>query len=59
MDYIAIYYYHYDTSTIFYIDDDSDELKSLDRLKLHLAENKYHSFRMFENYESTHIFNKI
>ena len=53
MDYIAIYYY-YDSSTIFYIDDNSDELKTLDKLKINRAENKYHSFRMFENYENTH-----
>ena len=52
MDYIAIYYY-YDTSNIYYIDDNSDELKTLDKLKINWAENKFHSFRMFENYENT------
>ena len=36
MDYIAIYYY-YDSSTIFYIDDDCDELKSIDKLKSNWA----------------------
>ena len=52
MDYIAIYYY-YDSSNIYYIDDNSDELKTLDKLKINWAENKFHSFRMFENYENT------
>ena len=51
MDYIAIYYYS-DSSTIFYIDDESDELKSIDKLKPNWAENKYHSLRMFEDYET-------
>jgi len=49
MDYIAIYYY-FDSSNIYYI----DELKSLDKLKINWKENKFHSFRMFENYENTH-----
>ena len=52
MDYKVIYYY-YDSSKIYYIDDndDNDELKSIDRLNVNWAENKFHSFRMFENYE--------
>ena len=49
MDYTTIYYYS-DNSSIFYIDDESDELKSIDKLKPNWAENKYHSFRMFENF---------
>ena len=52
MDYIAIYYY-YDSKNIYYIDDNSDELKTLDKLKVNWKENKFHSFRMFENYENT------
>ena len=66
MDYTTIYiYYYYDSSIIFYIDDESDELKSIDKLKSNWAKNKYHSFRMFENYEGlyavirNHIFLKM
>ena len=54
MDYKAIYYYC-ENSEIFYIDDESDELKIIDKLKSNWAENKYHSFRMFEDYENTHL----
>ena len=55
MDYTTIYiYYYYDSSKIFYIDDESDELKSIDKLKSNWANNKYHSFIMFEDYENTH-----
>ena len=39
MDYIAIYYY--DSSTIFYIDDNSDELKTLDKLKIYNIKKTY------------------
>ena len=53
MDYKIIYYY-YDSKNIYYIDDNDDELKTLDKLKINWKENKFHSFRMFENYENTH-----
>jgi len=54
MDYIAIYYY-YDSKSIYYIEDNDDELITIDKLKVNWKENKFHSFRMFENYENTHI----
>ena len=53
MDYKVIYYY-YDSKNIYYIEDNSNELKTLDKLKINWKENKFHSFRMFENYENTH-----
>ena len=37
MDYTTIYYYS-NSSTIFYIDDESDELNSIDKLKSNWAE---------------------
>ena len=53
MDYKIIYYY-YDSKNIYYIEDNSNELKTLDKLNVNWKENKFHSFRMFENYENTH-----
>ena len=53
MDYKIIYYY-YDSKNIYYIEDNSNELKTLDKLKVNWKENKFHSFRMFENYENSH-----
>ncbi len=46
MDYIAIYYY-YNSKNIYYIEDNDDELKTLDKLKVNWNKNKFHSFRMF------------
>ena len=54
MDYTVIYYY--DSSTIFYIDDESDELKSIDKLKSNWAENKYHSLECLKIMK-TQVFN--
>ena len=53
MDYKVIYYY-YDSKNIYYIEDNSNELKTLDKLNVNWKENKFHSFRMFENYENSH-----
>jgi hypothetical protein len=52
MDYKIIYYY-YDSKNINYIEDNCNELKTLDKLKINWKENKFHSFRMFENYENS------
>jgi hypothetical protein len=53
MDYKVIYYYSTEKENHF-IDDDSDELKSVEKINFNFAENKYHCFRMFEDYETTH-----
>jgi hypothetical protein len=53
MDYKVIYYYSTEKENHF-IDDDSDELKSVEKINFNFAQNKYHCFRMFEDYETTH-----
>jgi len=51
MEYKVIYYY-VEYKEIYYIEDsdDSNELKTLSFLKINKPENKFHSFRMFEDY---------
>lgn len=55
MDYNVIYYYN-ENNNIYYIEDEdvTNELKIMDVKDLYLADNKFHSFRMFETYENTH-----
>ena len=53
MDYKAIYYY-IRNKQIFYVDDEDDELKTLDFSLLKKPENKIHSFRLFDGYGNSH-----
>ena len=55
LNYTVIYYYS-QCDSIHYIEDldDTNELKSIEHKELNRPDNKFHCFRMFENYEASY-----